>query len=175
MKFAELIDKKPKKLLYKIIMLVILICVFTTSDLVIKEIASRNLKDSVDVVVIPGFWSFHYVINDDIGFSVLRWLNKYLNPGQKWLFLVTLQGLGTVVVIGFYFYSKQYKYLIPLGLIVCGALGNVTDRIIRGFVVDYVKWYHNDFIWPIFNLADVLTVTGAIMLLAVLFFYSKEN
>ena len=64
--------------------------------------------------------------------------------------------------------------MIPLGLIVSGALGNVIDRIIRGYVVDYVMWYYKDFIWPIFNLADVYTVIGACLLFIVVFFFSKD-
>ena len=175
MKFTEMMDMRPEKFFIKILILAVVVIVFTGSDLIVKEIATRNLRNAPDVVVIPGLWTFHYVVNDDIGFSILNWLNDFLNRTQKWIFLVILQGIGTIIVISFYFYSKSYKYLIPLAFISSGALGNVTDRIMRGHVVDYVKWFYNDFIWPIFNLADVYTVTGAIMLIIVLFFFSKDS
>jgi signal peptidase II len=175
MKIFTLMDKKPKRLIFKIILLLLFISILTGCDLFVKEMASQHLKNSPDIVVIPGFWSFHYIVNDDIGFSVLSFLNNYLNINQKWIFLVLLQGLGTPIVVCFYFYSKPFKYLIPLAFIVSGALGNVLDRIMRGYVVDYVVWYYKNFIWPIFNLADVFTVIGATLLFIVLIFFSKEE
>lgn len=176
MKFRELLDKEPKCFLCKIALIVMFILLFTGTDLLVKEIATQTLKNKPDVVVIPGFWSFYYVVNDDIGFSALRWLNNFLNnPTAKWIFLVCLQGVGAIVVILFYFYSKQFKMLIPLALITSGALGNLIDRIIRGYVVDYVMWYYKSFVWPIFNLADVFIVIGAFLLFIVLFFFTKDE
>jgi signal peptidase II len=176
MKFTEIMDKQPKNLSGKIAILLAFIIVLTGTDLIVKEIAHRNLQNKPDVVVINGIWSYHYVVNDDIGFSILRDITQNLQPGHKWLLIVLLQGAGTIVVISFYFYSKTLKYLVPLSFIVSGALGNLTDRIIRGHVVDYVMWhYYEKFIWPIFNLADVFTITGAVMLFIVLLFFSKEE
>jgi len=70
---------------------------------------------------------------------------------------------------------------VPLALIISGAMGNVLDRIIRGYVVDFVMWAFK-FIplplfnpWPIFNLADVYTVSGAILLFIILLFFSKDE
>lgn len=175
MKFQEFLDIKPKCSWCKVLLLSIIVIILTGGDLLVKEIAHRNLRNSDDVEVIPGFWKFKYVTNDDIGFSILSWLDKYLNKTQKWIFLVFLQGTGTILVIVFYFYSNTIKHLIPLALITSGALGNVIDRIIRGYVVDYVMWYYRDFVWPIFNLADVYTVIGASLLFIILFFFTKEE
>jgi lipoprotein signal peptidase len=228
----------------KAFVLLCFVFVFTGSDLLVKEIAARRLKDKPNVVVIPGFWEHHYVQNDDIGFSALRGLNKIFSIPQKigkdkfdkkvlgrlsnsyhqalikkfyqlsegdtfyrmspnlskydkevalhilssvgyrtvkWFFLVLLQGSGSIFVIVFFFSSKKWRYLFPLALIASGALGNVTDRIIRGYVVDYVKWTFS-FIphplfnpWPIFNLADVFTISGAVLLFIILFFFPDED
>ena len=174
MKIQEFLNQKPKCVWCKVLLLVFFILIFTGSDLIVKEVVTQNLKNKPEVTVIRGFWSFHYVVNDDIGFSILRWVSNFLNTHQKWIFLVILQGVGSLVVIGFYFYSNTVKLMIPLGLMVSGALGNVIDRIIRGYVVDYVMWYYKDFIWPIFNLADVYTVIGACLLFIVVFFFSKD-
>jgi len=175
MKIFSFLDTKPKCFICKILLIIFVVLVLTGTDLIVKEIAAKNLKNHQPIEVIKGFWSFYYVVNDDIGFSFLSWLNNYLNKNQKWIFLVCLQGLGSIVVISFYFYSKTFKYLIPLALITSGALGNVTDRIMRGYVVDYVMWYHKSFVWPIFNLADVYTVTGATLLFIVLIFFPKDE
>lgn len=234
----------PVPLVKKIILLLCVVLVFTGIDLLVKESAYKNLYNNSDVIIIPGFFRLHYVTNDDIGFSALRWVGKYLglpskiskdnfdnkvlakltddyhkelfkrsyfldsegkyyvldekksekyrdflkellsNVGyktSKWLFLVLLQGLGSVAVIVFFFYSRYWRYLIPLALIASGALGNVIDRIIRGFVVDYammtIKFIPLPIFnpWPIFNLADIYTVFGAIALFIVMFFFAIEE
>ncbi len=48
-----------------------------------------------------------------------------------------------------------------IALIVAGAVGNLADRLIRGFVVDFIYLHY----WPIFNVADALVAIGALMLL----------
>ena len=56
----------------------------------------------------------------------------------------------------------QLGRLEPLAytLILAGALGNVADRVVRGYVVDFIHLHH----WPIFNVADVAIVVGAALL-----------
>lgn len=238
------IKNNPQSIKLKIIFIFSFFIVLSVTDLLVKQLAYTKLKDNPPVTVIPGFWSFQYETNDDIGFSALRWVDKYLGVPKripkvkyeekvigklgsdyrnvlmeryyqidkegkyydltsditvnnrsdikgilssinyrtsKWLFLVMLQGFGTIVVITFFFYSKLWRYILPLGMISSGALGNVLDRIIRGYVVDYVRW---DFKiiplrlfnpWPIFNLADSYTVVGAISLFIVLFFFPGDE
>ena len=51
---------------------------------------------------------------------------------------------------------KNKSLVVFLSLIIIGALSNVIDRIVYGYVVDYI----NVFVWPVFNLADVLIVVG---------------
>jgi len=235
----------PTNVLVKIFVLLIFIFIFTSSDLIVKQIAFKKFKGKPDFIVIPGVWQYHYQINDDIGFSLLRGLDKFLSLPKKikkdtfetkilnklenefykeaitgyyrirnnnsdyyqlqeeiypyddevikdifnsvnyrtpkWYFIILLQGLATLAIIIFFFYSNLWKYLLPLSLIISGAMGNVIDRLIRGYVVDYVMWTFK-FIpidlfnpWPIFNLADVYTVTGAIILFVIIFLFSKEE
>ncbi len=244
---SDFLKQNKNSFKVKLFILIISIIIFTGTDLIVKQIAYLNLKDKEDVTVISGFWYFHYVTNDDIGFSALRFIDKYLginkkinvkdfnkimskldnaykkdfinrfyeldiskkyyilksNAGDyekdrlkyifssvnfrslKWIILVCIQSLATIAVIFFYFKSRHLKYLIPLAIIVGGALGNVLDRIIRGHVVDYVMWTFQ-FIpftkniswlnpWPIFNLADVFTICGTILLFIIVFFTKDEK
>ncbi len=229
---------KKNRLLIKTVLLLGFISVFTTTDLIVKEIAQKNLKNKPEIVVIKDYWSYFYATNDDIGFSILQSLSKYFVPKQikkekyenevlqelnsgyfrnfmnsyytldessdqyvlnkdtdnyakseimrllgksgqktaKWLFLVMLQGLGTVIILIFYFNTKALNQLIPLALIISGALGNVIDRIFRGYVVDFINWHYKEiYYWPTFNFADVYTVIGAILLMIILFFFTKEE
>jgi signal peptidase II len=50
-------------------------------------------------------------------------------------------------------------------LIIGGAVGNLIDRIINGYVVDFIDVYYNDWHWPAFNLADSAITGGVILLL----------
>lgn len=225
----------------KLIFLLLVIIIFTGCDLLIKEVVEQNLKDKPDIVVIKNFWHFHYVQNDDIGFSLLTnialtsklkiffllhafglilgigllfemkkitfkkivfgalilelfilllfifsvfFSRFYYNASikTKWLFLLFLQGSGSLAVILFYiFFVNNWKYAIPIALIISGALGNVIGRAIKGYVVDYVMWTFK-FIpldlfnpWPIFNLADVYTVIGATLLLIIFLIFPEKK
>lgn len=134
-----------------------------------------------EVEVIKGGWYFVYETNEDIGFSILRWLDKYTNDTTKWILLVCLQGGGVLLILAYLLFVKETYMFIPLTVIVTGALGNVIDRIFRGYVVDFVMWIFK-FIphplfnpWPIFNLADVYTVCGAISLLVILVIFDIKS
>lgn len=223
----------------------LLISSATTEDkeFIWQLMSAINFQPEFIILKGPWSWSHYYVVNDDLGFSLTRWVVRLVNlpkniqpdnfekrihngldgdlrfdflktlysfnkekkyyerktdisiyekergltylsqagyKTQKWLILVLLQGLGAVFVIIFYLYNNTWKHLLPLVLIISGALGNLLDRIVRGYVVDYVMWSF-EFIplplfnpWPIFNLADVYIVIGALLLFAVILF-SKEN
>ena len=50
-------------------------------------------------------------------------------------------------------------------LVTAGALGNYLDRVVRGYVVDFVHLAH----WPVFNVADAYVTAGGVLLLAYAF------
>jgi signal peptidase II len=168
-----------KKLVTKIVVFLSIVAVLLTADLAVKHIVFTTLAGKPDVVVIPGFWSFHYIGNDDIGFSLLRFLDPIIPQLAKRIFIIVFQFLGVGVAAWFFFSPKNYlgSWLkrLPLALIAAGGMGNAIDRIIRGFVVDYVLWYVKGFSWPIFNLADTYTVVGVIVLIVFLLFTKEEK
>ncbi len=171
-----------KKLLHGLIAFVAIVVVLLATDLIVKQVATSALAGRPDVVVIPGFWSFHYIGNPDTGFSFLRTLglDSLLSPRLKIGVIVAVQFLGVLVAAWFFFSPRNYLGTwvkrLPLALIAAGGLGNAIDRLIRGFVVDYVHWYLNGVgSWPIFNLADTYTVCGALALIAFLLFTKKEK
>jgi signal peptidase II len=85
--------------------------------------------------------------------------------GQPWLFFAaTLLVCGAIAVISSRLTSSPGA--VGLGLILGGALGNLTDRILRGpgvsgRVVDFIDFH----IWPVFNAADSAIVVGALVIL----------
>lgn len=61
--------------------------------------------------------------------------------------------------------SKNYLLQIALALILGGSMGNLVDRVIRSYVIDYIDFI----IWPVFNLADISINVGVFMLVYKLF------
>ena len=62
----------PDKLAVKIILFFLFLVFFTGTDLIVKQLAFKNLRNNPDVVIIPNGWHFHYETNDDIGFSIIQ-------------------------------------------------------------------------------------------------------
>ena len=85
---------------------------------------------------------------------------------QRWLFT----GLASVVTLVLIVWllrlpAKEKLTAAALSMIIGGAVGNLIDRIINGYVVDFIDVYYNDWHWPAFNLADSAITGGVILLL----------
>lgn len=124
-------------------------------DRATKVLAERTLPDGA-VEVIPGVLDLRYTTNPGGAFGLFG--------GIPWLFVAI-----SVVVIGTVLYASRRlpgrAHAVALGLVLAGAVGNLTDRAIRGpgfsgEVVDFVDLH----IWPVFNVADSAIVIGAMTL-----------
>ncbi len=137
-------------------------------DQLTKWLAVSNLKSADPFVVWDGVLSFSYTENTGAAWNLFA--------GQKWLLVgltsIVLVGVLAVLLCGRF---QSYKMANVGGiLVVSGGLGNLIDRVARGYVVDFIKADFIDF--PIFNLADCFVVTGAIMLfIYFVFFYSDKS
>lgn len=85
---------------------------------------------------------------------------------QQWFFIV----LGVVVSLGVMIWLRlvpknNQMLAIGLCLIIGGALGNVIDRVVLGYVVDFLDFHLGSYHWPAFNIADIAIVTGAGLLI----------
>ena len=119
--------------------------------------AKMNLYDSF--TVIPSLLDFTYIRNEGIAFGMNF-------PGSKMLFIIF------PILITFYLISllknKEFEdntSQIALFLIIGGAIGNILDRIFRGYVVDFIDFYINGAHWYIFNVADASVTIGLLFLL----------
>ena len=113
----------------------------------------RTLVRAVSVE--PGILELHYVQNDDIAFNVFQRLGVPHSP----LFLAAVMILALGVSVAFFLGQRRAASqldLVAAACIVGGALGNVVDRIARGFVVDFIHVRG----WPVFNVADIAVVVG---------------
>lgn len=124
------------------------------------------------------FFRLTYVQNYGITFGIFRDLPKPYN--YIVLTSTSLLALGVL----FYFYKNisemvQEKVEIyakaALLTIFGGALGNIADRFIRGFVVDYLDFGINGYRWYTFNFADTTVVCGCIVLALLMMFFEKKQ
>lgn len=95
------------------------------------------------------FLSFTYVQNTGISFGMLKGFNGIFT-------LITIIALG----IFLYFYFKERK--IQYAVIIAGICGNLIDRIMLGYVVDFINFHY----FPIFNVADSAISIGIIWLIS---------
>lgn len=134
-----------------------------------KRLAYENLRVNGPVVLLKGVFELLYSENRGAAFGILQ-------GKQSFFFLVALAVL--VVVILFLARLPFEKRYVPLFvcmvLLASGALGNLIDRVMRGFVVDFFYFRLIDF--PIFNVADCyVVVAAALLILLTGFFYKDEE
>lgn len=124
-------------------------------DQILKAVVVGLMSPGQTVTVVPHVLWLTYSTNTGAAFGLFR------GSGQV-VFLASL--IIVVLALAWFFWSKErigaWSFL-GLGLIIGGAVGNLADRIFRGTVVDFIDlgW------WPIFNIADVAIVVGAIIVL----------
>lgn len=135
---------------------VLIVVVFVAMDQYFKHLATKMLVDIVPVVVVPHFIGFNYVHNYGAGFSILS---------GKVDFLIIITSIALLVVaLGIVLKKFDNKVdEISFVLILAGGIGNLIDRVVNGYVVDYLEFLFIDF--PIFNFADILICTGVGLLI----------
>ena len=97
--------------------------------------------------IIPGFFNLTYVENTGMAFG--------LGSGHNWLlFGVVILLLVFALVLSSKLDWKQQSNNIAAAAVVCGAAGNLIDRIRHGYVIDFLDFYVKNWHWPAFNIAD---------------------
>ena len=146
----------------------ITVIVLVLLDQITKWQALTKLKPIKNTVVIKGFLDFTFVENRGAAFGILS--------GQRVFFILLTVVVTVGIIYSFYKLpkTKEYSWLkCGLVLVLSGAIGNVIDRAIRGYVVDFLEV---TFIkWPVFNLADIYVVIGACFILFLSLFVIKEE
>jgi len=118
-----------------------------------------ELFQSVDIF--PGLNIIH-VHNTGAAFSFLS------NAGgwQRWFFILISAGISVGLIIWIAFLNNTRVWLaVGLALILGGAIGNLIDRVLLGYVIDFIDVYYNKWHWPAFNVADSAISVGAVMLI----------
>ncbi|MDR2444224.1 MAG: signal peptidase II [Deltaproteobacteria bacterium] len=125
-------------------------------DLVTKRLAIDNLS-FYEIKSVTSFFNLILVKNQGAAFSLL----SGDGPGQG-IKMIGLSVLAMVPLIWFYSQAKARDrgFLVSLGLVLGGAIGNICDRIRFGAVVDFLDFHFRDRHWPAFNVADIAICVG---------------
>jgi signal peptidase II len=146
----------------KVRLLALIAVLVLAADIITKVVAVAQLEDRAPVELLGGLVYLQLVRNPGAAFS--------LATGYTWV--LTIVAVAVVVVIARVARRlRSTGWAIALGLVLGGALGNLTDRLFRapgplqGHVVDVVSLFTPDGrAWPVFNLADSSIVSGGVLL-----------
>ena len=136
----------------------ILIFVF----LILLDLVSKYLVfsyiDLYQFIKVTPFFDITHIHNFGVSFGLFSGI---ISP----LYLIII-GLLVVFFIIYLLVNAQDK-LEQWGLfiIICGALANIIDRFINGYVIDFIYLHINQYYWPAFNFADIYISIGIIMIL----------
>ena len=115
-----------------------------------------NGKEGIEII--KNFFAFEYLENRGAAFGILQ--NK-----QMFLSMFTLLIILGVIIYLFKYRPKTTILKISLSMIISGALGNLYDRIIHKYVIDFIMFHYKDvYYFPTFNVADILVVVGTALL-----------
>ncbi len=135
-------------------------------DQITKIIAESSLKGTDGVIVIPKVLSFSYLENRGAAFGIFS--------DSRWVFMVfSTVAIVTMIYLIFSMRKKHPIFLISLSMLVGGGIGNMIDRIFRGYVIDFFKVLFVDF--AVFNVADCFVTVGAIILAIYMMFIYKDS
>lgn len=134
-----------------------------TLDQFTKYLIKSNVSPYEIIRVLP-FFNIVYVENTGSAFGMFKSL------GNIFFIIVAVLAMVFVTVL----IIKDRDNRLSFSLILGGAAGNLIDRIIRGYVIDFLDLYAGRFHWPAFNVADSALTIGIFLLALRLFFGHKK-
>lgn len=137
---------------------IIVIILLASADQLLKAVVRSSITPLESIPVIDGFFN----------------LVNRKNPGAAWSFLAdqdwgiyvltAVSGIVTLMMLFIIIRSQNKRLQACLAIISAGSLGNLVDRIRYRAVTDYLDFHFGNYVFPTFNLADMLIVCGTILL-----------
>ncbi len=146
----------------KIAVFIFLVC----SDLFSKFLVQNYLYLNQSIKISDTF-DLVYVQNYGVSFGLF-------SGNISYLFIVIIGLIIVIFVIYLMIAAEKKLEKYAYFLIITGALGNIIDRALNSYVVDFISLHYKSFYWPAFNLADIYITIGIIMLLMSFFIISKN-
>lgn len=138
---------------------------FAAADQFMKMFVLKDIKPIGSKTIIKGVLSFDYTVNTGAAFSILE--------GGRWLFVAITAIICALLIFAMFRYTKhEFFSWAACVLIVGGGLGNMVDRLVRGYVIDYI---HLSFFPAIFNFGDCCVTIGAIFFIIHILFFTETD
>ena len=168
---SDVVKKKVSSGLDVLVFYIFLSILLITIDQFIKKVVVENIGLYEQIDIIKGFFSLYHCRNTGSAFSLLAdkaW-GIYFLSGISLL-------LGVVIFVFMIIASRKGMKLISLAfcLLSSGAFGNLVDRFLLRYVVDYLRFDFGSYTFPIFSFADICAVVGTILLICIIIFASKS-
>lgn len=132
-----------------------------------KYLAYTKLRPIGTFGLIDGLIGLRYTENRGAAFSILQ--------GQQ-IFLVAVSAIVSLFLIYLILRAKRRKLPVAVrfayGVLLAGAVGNLIDRLMRGYVVDFLEFQWISF--PVFNVADMYVTGAAVLIGALLLLFKAE-
>lgn len=140
-------------------------------DQITKIAADNSLALGIKNAVFPGF-NLTLLYNQGAAFSFLSDAGGW----QRWFFIY-LSGAVSVFIFLWIRQLDENKttLIVGLTLILGGAIGNLIDRLLYGYVIDFIQVYYDIYYWPAFNIADSAITLGAGLLIIDMFVKHKDE
>ena len=124
-------------------------------DQIIKILVSNMIES---IIIIKNFLNLTYVENTGAAFSILE---------NNTIFLIIITFISLFLIYIFLLKNKKFNKLeiVTYSLLIGGIIGNLIDRIIHGYVIDYLEFIILNRHMPIFNFADICIVIGTFLFL----------
>ena len=139
-----------------VIISIVMIAVLAAADQIIKFFVEKDLAPIGEKLVLKGVLGWEYVQNTGAAFGSFA---------NNTVILAVITGIIIIIGIAAIIAKKiQNKFLLTAAvMVISGGIGNLIDRIFKGYVTDFIKVLFIDF--PVFNFADILVTCGSFLLL----------
>jgi len=135
--------------------------VFLVADQVTKQLIVSNMDLYQSIDILP-FFNLTYVHNLGAAFSFLADQGGW----QRWFFTAIAAIASIVFIVWLAKTPKQQTLLsVAFALMLSGAMGNLIDRVLFGYVIDFLDFYGFGYHFPAFNIADSMIFIGAALMI----------
>ena len=136
-------------------------------DQLTKILVIKNFQLYESLSILP-FFNLTFIVNYGFAFGFLN------NPSLNQIIVI----LVIFSIISYFLYllikTQDQFFRFSLILVLSGAVGNFIDRVLHGFVIDFIDIYLGSYHWPAFNLADSSITLGFILIMFNILFLNKK-
>jgi signal peptidase II len=130
-------------------------------DQLSKRLVDTSMQLYQSIELMP-FFQLTYLRNQGAAFSFLSQAGGW----QRWFFIGLAVAASALICYWLRRLGKHQRWEASAwALILGGALGNLIDRVLYGYVIDFLDVYYGEWHWPAFNIADSAITVGVAMLL----------